>query len=93
MRDAPALGGQRSAVVGLVVRQALGMSTVRIVLGLAGAVAVTRFLKGMLFGISPLDHTTFVAASVVFGVVAMVAALVPAGRATKADPLIANRAE
>jgi ABC-type antimicrobial peptide transport system permease subunit len=62
-------------------------------LGLAGAGAFTRYLAAMLFGVTPLDLTTFVAVALVFGAVAACAALVPARRATNVDPLVALRYE
>jgi ABC-type antimicrobial peptide transport system permease subunit len=88
-----ALGAQRSEVIGLVLRQSLVMTAVGIVLGLAGAAAVTRYLEGMLFGLTPLDPTTFIAVSLIFAAVATLAAFIPARRATKVDPLIALRYE
>ena len=69
------------------------LTLVGIVLGLAGAAAVTRYLEGMLFGLTPLDGSTFIAVSVLFAVVATIASWVPARRATKVDPLIALRYE
>jgi len=88
-----ALGAQRSEVMGLVVRQSLTLTTVGITLGLAGAATVTRYLKGMLFGITPLDPTTFIAVSLMFGLIATIASYVPARRATRVDPLVALRCE
>jgi len=88
-----ALGAQCSEVVGLVVRQSLVLTTVGITLGLAGAATVTRYLKGMLFGLTPLDPATFIAVSLMFALIATVASYVPARRATKVDPLVALRCE
>jgi ABC-type antimicrobial peptide transport system permease subunit len=88
-----ALGAQRSEVMGLVLRQSLVLTCVGIVLGTAGAAMVTRYLEGMLFGLTPLDATTFVAVSVIFVMVPTLASWVPARRATKIDPLIALRYE
>ena len=62
-----------------------------IVLGLGGAAAVTRYLDWMLFGLEPLDPTTFAVCALMFAVVAAIATLVPARRATRVDPLIALR--
>jgi hypothetical protein len=58
-----------------------------------GAAAVTRFLQGMLFGITPLDRRTFLAVALTFGFVTMLASYVPARRATRVDPLVALRSE
>lgn len=88
-----ALGARRAQVLRLVLRKGLLLTAIGVSLGLAGAAAGTRVLQGLLFGITPLDPTTFVAVSVVFGLVAMVACYVPARRATKVDPMVALRAE
>ena len=88
-----ALGAARADVIGLVVRQSLTLTAVGIALGLAGAAAVTRYLGGLLFGLTPLDPTTFVGAAVTFACVAALAASVPARRATRIDPLVALRHE
>jgi ABC-type antimicrobial peptide transport system permease subunit len=60
---------------------------VGLLLGLAGAAAVTRYLSSLLFDVTPLDAATFVGASVLFVVIAAAASYVPARRATKIDPL------
>lgn len=88
-----ALGAQRSEVVGLVLRQSMVLTLVGIAFGVAGAAMVTRYLEGMLFGLTPLDATTFVAVSLMFASVATLAAYVPARRATKIEPVIAIRHE
>ena len=54
---------------------------------------LSRYLEGLLFGVTPLDTLTFVAAGVTFTLVALAAAYGPARRATQVDPLIALRAE
>jgi putative ABC transport system permease protein len=63
------------------------------VLGLAGAYAATRVMSSLLFGVTPTDLTTFIAVPLVLFVVALMASLVPARRATKVDPLVALRYE
>jgi putative ABC transport system permease protein len=61
--------------------------------GLAGALALTRYLSSMLFGLTALDPFTYVAVAVLFTAVALIASYVPARRATKVDPLVALRCE
>jgi predicted permease len=88
-----ALGATRAQVIGLVLRQSLWLTAVGIVIGVAGAAMLTRYLESMLFGLTPLDPTTWVGVSVLFAIVAVVAAYVPARRATTIDPVRALRAE
>ena len=63
------------------------LAAIGIVIGVAGAVAVTRYLQSMLFGVRPIDVVTFIAVAVVLALVVLVACLVPARRAAKIDPL------
>jgi len=88
-----ALGAQRFEVVKLVLGQSLAWTVIGIVLGLGGAAVVTRYLEGLLYGLTPLDAPTFVAASVTFLLIALVASYVPARRATRVDPVVALRSE
>jgi predicted permease len=88
-----ALGARRAQVMRLVLAQTIALTGIGIVLGLAGAAAVTRAVAGMLFGLSSFDPMTFITASLVFAAVAMLASYVPARRATKVDPLVALRCE
>jgi putative ABC transport system permease protein len=86
-----ALGAQRADVLRLILGHCLALTAVGIGLGLAGASGVTRYLRGMLFGLTPLDPGTFIGAAVLFAVVAALAASIPAHRATRVDPLVALR--
>jgi putative ABC transport system permease protein len=88
-----ALGAGRAQVVGLVLRQGAGLASLGIAIGLAAAAGVTHVLQSMLFGITALDPQTFVAVAVLFGLVAMLAAYIPARRATRVDPMVALRAD
>jgi putative ABC transport system permease protein len=88
-----ALGAQWAQVMRLVMGQSLVLIGVGIVLGVAGAAAVTRYLEGMLFGLTPLDPSTFIVVSLFFAVIALVASYLPARRATKVDPLVSLRYE
>jgi putative ABC transport system permease protein len=88
-----ALGAARGQVLALVLRQGVVLALVGIACGLAGAFALTRYLQGMLFGVSPLDALTFVAVAGLFAAIGLLASYVPAQRATRVDPLIALRYE
>jgi ABC-type antimicrobial peptide transport system permease subunit len=88
-----ALGAQRLDVLGLVLRKTLVLTAIGIVVGLAAAAAVTRYLQGMLFGLTALDPATFGGVALAFVLVSALAALIPARRATRVDPLIALRSE
>jgi putative ABC transport system permease protein len=88
-----ALGARRSEILGLVLGQSSALVGAGIALGLGGAAAVTRYLEGLLFGLTPLDGPTFIGVALVFAAVATLAAFVPARRAAKVDPLVALRCE
>ena len=88
-----ALGAQRTHVLGLVLGQSLTLTALGVGLGLATAAAMTRALGGLLFGLTPLDPTIFIGVATLFAIVATLAALVPAHRATRVDPLVALRNE
>jgi ABC-type antimicrobial peptide transport system permease subunit len=64
-----------------------------VAIGVAGALALTRFLTTMLFGVTPTDTSTFIVVSLALAAVALIACLVPALRATKVNPLEALRYE
>jgi putative ABC transport system permease protein len=88
-----ALGAHRAAVIGLVLRQAAAVTVIGIVCGIGAAAAVSQYLRGLLFGLTPLDASTFAGVAVLFAAIAMFASYVPARRATKVDPLVALRTE
>lgn len=88
-----ALGSSRGALVRLVTTEGLQLVAAGLVVGLTGGLAVTRLMAFMLYGVSPLDAITWVAASALMVVAAMLAAAIPAHRASRVDPLIAMRAE
>ena len=88
-----ALGARTGNVLSLIMKNGLTLVLTGIVIGIAGALALTRFLTTLLFGVTPTDSVTFVVVSVVFFVIAMMASLIPALRATRVDPLVALRYE
>jgi putative ABC transport system permease protein len=88
-----AVGAGSLDVIRLVLGQSVAVTIAGITLGLAGAAAVTRYLEGLLFGLTPLDPDTFAGVSVLFVIVSMLAAFIPARRATHVDPVVTLRAE
>jgi putative ABC transport system permease protein len=88
-----ALGARVTDVLTLVFKQGLKLVLIGEVIGLAGAFALTRLIRGLLFGVTPTDYTTFIAVAVVLALVAVLATLIPARRAAKVDPLVALRYE
>jgi putative ABC transport system permease protein len=88
-----ALGAQRRDVFRLVVGEGMLLAAGGAALGLAGALAMTRFLRSMLFGVEPTDWPTFAAVVLLLGGVAFLACALPARKATRLDPLSALRHE
>jgi predicted permease len=88
-----ALGAERGRILGLVVRGVLGQVLIGVVVGLALAFAATRALEGLLFQVAPTDPATFAAVPVLLLAAAALAALGPALRATRIDPVAALRHE
>ena len=87
------LGAQPQKITRLVVRQGVELTAIGIVVGLAGAALLTRLTSSLLFGVSTHDLITFSAVPVIFALIALTAALIPAWRATRVDPMVALRAE
>jgi putative ABC transport system permease protein len=88
-----ALGAQRGDVFRMVLGRGMLIALAGIGIGLVGAFVLTRFLSGLLFGITPTDPVTFVLVSLSFSVVAFLAIYLPARRATKINPMEALRHE
>ena len=86
-----ALGAQRGDVLRLIVGHGAMLGAIGIAIGLVGALAVTRFLRTMLFGVSPFDPASFAGVSVLLTVIALLASYVPARRAARVDPVEALR--
>jgi putative ABC transport system permease protein len=88
-----ALGARTVDVLKLVLRNGMTLVSIGIALGLAGALALTRLMVSLLFGVTPTDAFTIGLVSVVLIFVAFLACFIPARRATKVDPLVALRYE
>ena len=88
-----ALGASRPAVVRMIVGQSLGPVVAGLVLGLGGALMLTRVVTRLLFAVEPTDPPTYVAVAIMLAVVAALACLAPARRAATIDPMRALRAE
>jgi predicted permease len=86
-----ALGASTLDVLRLVLRNGMALTLIGLVLGVAGAFALTRLVKTLLFGVTSTDVTTFVVVSLTLIVVAFIACYIPARRATRVDPLTALR--
>jgi ABC-type antimicrobial peptide transport system permease subunit len=82
-----ALGARSGSIVGMVLRQGLGLALAGTVLGIAGAAGLTRLLSIFLYGTGPTDPLTFVGVSALFLLVAASASYVPARQVTSIDPL------
>jgi predicted permease len=88
-----ALGADRGRVVGMVVKQGMRMALVGVALGVGGAFGLTRFMQGMLYGVTPGDPVTFLSVPILFAAVALLACWIPAARAAKVRPAVALRGE
>jgi len=88
-----ALGAETGQVRMEVLRQGMTATAIGLAIGLAGAMAVTRMMGALFYGMSPTDPATYGFVTLVLAGTALVACLVPARRATKVDPLVALRNE
>jgi putative ABC transport system permease protein len=88
-----ALGAQMRDVLSLVLKGGMALALLGIGLGLVGAIALTRLMSSLLFGVKPTDMATFATVSLCLFVTALIACYLPARKATKVDPLVALRYE
>jgi len=88
-----ALGARAGDVLRLVIGQGMAPALIGVALGLAGAYAVTRLMKSLLFDVGATDPLTYVSVAALIALIALLACYIPARRATKVDPMIALRCE
>ena len=88
-----ALGAQHSNVLWMVIREGMLLAAVGIAIGVGGALALTRFLRSLLFEIKPTDAVTFAGVAILLAAVSLAACYIPARRAMKVDPMVALRYE
>jgi predicted permease len=88
-----ALGAQGRAVLWLVIRQGMMLALLGLLLGLAGAWALTRLMTSVLYGVSATDIVTFASVTLLLALVVLLACWIPARRATKVDPMVALRCD
>ena len=88
-----ALGANPREILSLVLRGGAQITLAGVALGIVGALALTRFLGSMLFGVQSRDPITFVIVAILLSIVALLASYLPARRATKVDPMVALRYE
>ena len=88
-----ALGAPRTQVLWLFLRQTLGLVIIGVAVGTPIALGCTKFIKSLLFGLTPTDPASLAMALLMLASVAVVACMLPAHRATKVDPMVALRHE
>ncbi|HXM43520.1 MAG TPA: ABC transporter permease [Bryobacteraceae bacterium] len=88
-----ALGASRRETIGLVMRQGMRLAAIGLAGGLVAALALTRLMAGLLYGVRPADPATLAAVALLLGGIALLACYIPARRATAVDPVVALRCE
>ena len=88
-----ALGATPRAILHLVIGRGMALAIPGVIIGLLGSLAFTRMMRGLLFGVNPIDPLTFVAIPTALVLVALLASYIPAHRATRVDPTVSLRSE
>ncbi len=88
-----ALGASRGEIVGLVLRQGMKLAAIGMAAGVAAAIALTRLMAGLLYGVGAADPITLLAVALLMGGITLLACYIPARRATSVDPVVALRSE
>jgi ABC-type lipoprotein release transport system permease subunit len=88
-----ALGAGKSAILNMIIGQGIKLVLIGVAIGLAGALGLTRFLSGLLYGVKPGDLLTLVAVPALLMAVALLASYIPARQAAKVDPMIVLKYE
>jgi len=88
-----ALGATRGRILQMILRQGLELAIAGAAVGLVGALIVSHLMAGLLYGVMPTDHLTFVGVTLVLTAVVLAASYIPAMRAMRVDPLVALRYE
>jgi ABC-type antimicrobial peptide transport system permease subunit len=88
-----ALGARPSEVLRFAVHKGVGLSAVGAVVGILGALGLTRYLASLVYGVRPFDPLTFLSVAMLLALVALAACYIPARRASNVDPLAALRNE
>ncbi len=88
-----ALGAERRTVVAMVFRETLVLAVAGVGVGVVGALAATRTIASLLFGVTPHDPATFAAVSLGLTAIAIIACCIPAARAARVDPMLALKIE
>jgi putative ABC transport system permease protein len=88
-----ALGANPAGVVAMIAREGAAMTALGLAIGLGGALALSRFMNALLFGVTPTDPATYVIVTAVLAGVALAASCIPALRAARVDPSLAMRSE
>jgi putative ABC transport system permease protein len=88
-----ALGARSASILGMVLARGVTLTTIGLGAGLIAALGLTRVLASLLYGVTPFDPLTFVAVPAILGAAALLACLIPAGRAARLNPVVALREE